>query len=260
METLESPRSTSEVGIAFLPCSGLTAANTGISDHSYNIVNAFTNRVLDLHGVSPSPDAWINIQPFSAVRSYNRWEFEIPLVGFPPGWFEIENVGSRDLLSQQYDHNTPVLLAPPLIPQEPQYRFQWQFQWTLSHSKCYCSSTKGEPNSWYIINRLTRAPLSPHCGTMAVKDFAGRDNVLAWKLELDGNNNWKIINRSTSCLLRQTATVRGGGTAVCCSDSRFEQSGGRQSWILKLVRKQVPVAAYTDMERTGLLCFTRLSR
>lgn len=208
----------------------MTIANQHISEKSYTIVNYFTNGVLDLNGVSPGADAWITVMQYASWRKHNRWEFEIPVIGFPPGWFFVENVSSTDLLSQEYAHSPPTLQAPPSGDVAPQYRSQWQFQWTLSHSRCHTSAAKGEPNSWYIINRLTRLPLSPHCGTMALKDFATRDTVLAWKLELDRNCNWKITNRATSYVLAAL------GTAVTCNKDNFALSAGCQTWILRFVR------------------------
>lgn len=203
------------------------------SEPSYNIVNFLNDRVLDIHGTYPQPGAWVTIQPFSPDSSYNRWEFMIPILGFPPGWFNMQNVRTGHLLSHDYGHNPPVLRPPPNSPVESQHRRNWQFQWTLCHSKCFKFSTASERNSWYIINRLTRAPLSPHF-TMEEKDFAGREDNLAWKLELDSACNWKITNRNTSCLLQQTDTIGSAAGKVGCTDGTFTQAGGRQSWILRL--------------------------
>lgn len=198
---------------------------------SFNIINVLNDKALDIYGNYPHSGAWVNIQPFSPERSHNRWGLEIPVVGFPPGWFHMQNVGSGDLLSHDYGHNSPALLAAPDSPVESQHQRHWQFQWTLSHSKCYKSGTSGERNSWYIINRQTRLPLSPHFGTMEEKDFASRDDKLAWKLELDPLCNWKITNRATSCLLRQMS----GKRSVGCTDQVFTHSGGSQSWIMRFM-------------------------
>lgn len=201
---------------------------------SYNIVNVLSGKNLDIHGENPNPGAWANMQSISPSRRYNRWEFAIPVVGFPPGWFHVQNVGSGHLLSQDYAHNPPRMLAPPDTLIGSQHRRQWQFQWTLCHSKCFKSNTAGERNSWYIINRLTRAPLSPHCGSMKERDFASREDNLAWRLELDSVCNWKITNRTTSALLQQVKGVGETSGAVFCVDGKFTH-GNHQSWILRLL-------------------------
>lgn len=206
-----------------------------VSEPCYNIVNSLNGKVLDIHGIIPQPGAWVNIQPSNPQRNHQRWEFLIPVVSFPPGWFHMQNVGSSHLLSHDYMHNPPLILTPPDSPVEPQHRRDWQFQWTLCHSKCFSHKTAGERNSWYIINRLTQAPLSPNCGIMEEKDFADRENNLAWKLELDPLCNWKITNRATSCLLQQANTPRATGAAVSCTNRNFTQAGGCQSWILRLL-------------------------
>lgn len=200
---------------------------------SYNISNVLNDKVVDIHGVNPKSGAWVNIQPFAPDRSQNRWEFTIPIVGFPPGWFHVQNVGSGQLLSHDYVHNPPLLLAPPEALVESQHREQWQFQWTLCHSKCFKPGTAGERNSWYIVNRLTGAPLSPDFGNMKEADFAGREDNLAWKLELDSVCNWKITNRTTSCLLEQSDSSASG---LRCLDRKFTQADGHQSWILRLLQ------------------------
>lgn len=76
-------------------------------------------------------------------------------------------------------------------------------------------------------------PLSPHLGKTV--DFAGREENLAWKLELEQDNskNWKITNLKTLCLLQETNTIQSEGTVVGCSEKRFVATGGRQSWILR---------------------------
>lgn len=196
----------------------------------YNLVNVLNNKVLDIHGPDPNPGAWLNTQTFAPDRSQNCWEFIIPVVGFPPGWLHMQNVGTGRLLSHDYMYNPPLLLAMPDPLVESQHQQQWQFQWTLCHSKCFKPDTAGERNSWYIINRLTRAPLSPHLGNMKDSDFAGREDNLAWKLELDRACNWKISNRTTSCLLEQR---RSPVDNVRC-DQKLTQAGGHQSWILRL--------------------------
>lgn len=188
---------------------------------------------LDLDGDNPSPRSWVKVQKSTAERLQSHWEFVIPVLAIPHGWFHIQNVQTKEMLSHDYDHNPPVLLPAHESPIEPQYRRQWQFQWTLSHSKCFKSGTASEPNSWYIINRLTRIPLSPLFGNMGEKDFAGRDKNLAWKLEFDPSGNWKITNRTTCCLLEQLSMVRSGGNAVGCSNRIFIPTPGHQSWILR---------------------------
>lgn len=196
---------------------------------SYNIVNVLSAKVIDIHGPKPSPGAWVNIQAWTPDRTSNQWEFVAPVVAFQAGWFHLQNVGTGQLLSHDYAHNAPRLLAAPDSLIGSQHRRQWQYQWTLSHSKCFKSSTANERNSWYLINRLTRTPLSPHFGSMDVSDFAGREDNLAWKLEHDSLRNWKITNRATGCLLQQT------GEAVRCTNSKFTQAGSYQSWIMRLL-------------------------
>lgn len=207
-------------------------SNRRFREVSYIIANACNDKVLDIDSDNPSSGDWVKMQPYSCARSQNRWEFERPITAFRPGWLHIQNVGTGDLLSQDYDHNPPVLLPAPEPLVESQYRRQWQFQWALAHSKCFRSGTSGEPNSWYIINRLTRMPLSPHLGRMVEKDFEGREENLAWKVELDTSKNWKITNLKTSCLLQQTGAIRIEGAIVGCSQQRFLQTGGKQCWIL----------------------------
>lgn len=196
-----------------------------------------TDKVLSIHGDKPVSGAWVNIQPYEPSSLYNRWEFEIPVAAFPPGWFQMLNVGTGTVLSHDYNHNRPLLLPAPESPHQSQHRSDWQFQWTLSHSKCFQPATAGERNSWYIINRLTRAPLTPILDKIDEKDFAARDSNLAWKLELDPACNWKITNRTTSCLLQAPNCARSNnGTPVTCWQKTFTSTSGHQSWILRYTR------------------------
>lgn len=198
------------------------------------IINVLAHRVLDIFGSYPQqPGSWVNVQPFSTDRSYNRWEFTIPVVGFPPGWFHMQNVRTGRLLSHEYAHNRPLLLERPDFMGEVQHRMNWKFQWTLCHSKCFTPSTASERNSWYLINRLTRAPLSPHLGNMKEQDFASREDNLTWKLELDGMRNWKITNRTTSGVLQQTEKTC-NATLVRCTNATCTEPG-HQSWNLELL-------------------------
>lgn len=136
------------------------------------------------------------------------------------------------MLRQNYVYNAPMLAPAPNPATQSQHQEQWDFQWTLAHSKCFGSSAD-ERNSWCIINRRTRARLSPHFGNIKVEHLSGRYNNLAWKLELDTACNWKIINRKSGCLLQQLDVPFNSGKAVGCSDRKFSQKGGSQSWILK---------------------------
>lgn len=179
--------------------------------------------------------SWIDTKQYSPEHLYNRWEFMIPVIAFPPGWFHIQNARTGDLLSHDYDYNPPLLLPRPETVIESQFRRQWQFQWTLSHSRFFEPSTAGERNSWYIINRLTRIPLSPHFGTIGEADFAGHGENLTWRLELDTSRHWKLINRTSSCLLEQTESISGGSTSVRCTEKWFEPETGHKSWILEYV-------------------------
>lgn len=195
------------------------------------------DKVLSIYGDKPSSGAWVNIQSNEPPNLYSQWEFTIPVAAFPPGWFQMLNVGTGTVLSHDYDHNRPLLLPAPESPRESQHRAHWQFQWTLAHSKCFRSGTAGERNSWYIINRLTRAPLSPIMGKINEKDFASRDDNLAWKLELDPACNWKITNRTTFCLLQASSVPQSDkGTPVMCSQQTFAPTSGHQSWILRYTR------------------------
>lgn len=153
------------------------------------------------------------IQPTSATNTSNRWEFVHPITAFPCGWVELQNAATGDLLSHDYYYNPPALLPAPSAPVESQYRSQWQFQWALSQHP-----TAGERNTWYIVNRLTCAPLTSPPGS--------RVN-LAWKIERDFAGNWRLVNLVTPGMLVQT-DARG----CCCSVS---PSGARASWILRYV-------------------------
>lgn len=159
----------------------------------------------------------------------------IPTVSFPVGWFQIQNAGTGDLLSHSYLWNSPVLLHPPSSPIPSEYRESWEFQWTLAHSWCYDMNVGAYINSWRIINRLTRKPLSPRFEAQTPQNFKGYNKNLDWELELDPSYNWKLKNRFTSCLLRQTSVPRGGGTAAMCDNRMFTGEGGNMSWVLRYI-------------------------
>lgn len=165
----------------------------------------------------PGTATLVVTQPVSVTGNNTHWEFVRPITAFPPGWFEIKNVVTGDLLSQDYEYNEPVLLPPHNWPVESHYRAQWQYQWTLMHSRWFEPATSCHRNSWYIINRLTRAPLCPSFGS---------DDNRAWKLELDMRRNWKLVNRGTSGLLVPTET----NTPAC---SVVPSGPRRSSWILR---------------------------
>lgn len=191
--------------------------------------------MLGIHEDSVHPGSWTISKRYSPENLHDRWELMIPVVAFPPGWFHIQNVRTGDLLSHDYDHNPPLLLPRPETTIESQFRRQWGFQWTLSHSKFFDLSTAGERNSWYIINRLTRIPLNPRFGTIGEADCTSHGENLTWRLELDTSRHWKLVNRTSSCLLEQTESISGGSTSVRCTEKWFELETGHKSWILEYV-------------------------
>lgn len=178
-----------------------------VSAPYYTIVNTANNHVLGIRDPGPV----VTIQPTTATNTSTRWEFVHPITAFPCGWLELQNAATGNLLSHEYYYNPPALLPPPSAPVESQYRKQWQFQWALSQHP-----TSGDRNTWYIVNRLTCAPLTSPPGS--------RVN-LAWKLERDYVGNWKLVNLATPGMLVQTDT-NGCGCSVA-------PSGARGSWVLR---------------------------
>lgn len=197
----------------------------------YHIFNDFNEKSIDIEG---------NSRPGFITRTGKRslperpqcWEFVSPVVGFPPGWFRIQNVHTGDLLRQDYVYNPPTLLPAPHPETQSHLRGQWEFQWTLAHSGCFISSTADQRNSWYIINRLTRGRLSPYFGILHGKRYATHDQDMVWKLGLDASGAWSIVNVKTSCLLQPANVIRPGVTAVDCTE-RMLIPNGSQSWILR---------------------------
>lgn len=168
------------------------------------------------------------------------WEFVTPVVGFPAGWFHIENASTGNLLSQTYLHHPPVLLPPP-PPRPSQYSEGWQFQWSVYHPTLWSPKWDMIKNSWVIVNRLTRGILInktweiegiPLGSVTAWKPVGGLWPDAIWKLELDSSYNWKIINHITSFHLEETQVKGGEGKELTCVDSKHTAKGGNKSWTL----------------------------
>lgn len=191
----------------------------------------------------------LHSQKYVPGNDQHCWEFVIPTVSFPPGWFQIQNAGSGELLSHTYPWNPPVLQPPPSSPQPPQYRESYQFQWTLAHSWCYHLGVGPDINSWRIINRLTRNSLCSQFTPYTPGTIRHHNQDLDWELELDPSYNWKIRNRSNSCYLAQSIAPPDSGTTVVCNEKRFTR-GGSKSWVLRYVRViagfLIGVVPYTD--------------
>lgn len=209
----------------------------------YHLTSVYNGQVLDV--VDGSSGAMCHSQNHVAGYDQHCWELVTPAVGFPPGWFHIQNSSTGNLLSHTYLHNPPVLLPAPDSPKASQYLEGWQFQWAAYHPKFWDSDTTSAKNLWVIVNRLTRAVLIN-------KGWEIEDTPLGsivawppnngwlwpdakWKLELDTSCNWKIINSLTSCFLEQTQVQKGSGMEVVCVDKRFTTKGGNKSWILRYV-------------------------
>lgn len=196
-------------------------------------------------------------QAYVAERKQQLWEFVLPKVVFPCGWFRIQNSETRGLLSHTYLSIPPVLVDPSTligssstIP-PTKYREVWDTQWTLISAQNYAPKTprKTGTNTWCIRNRLTKGFLGDTTceagGTSKHKITAWepcltigtefKDGINAaeytWKFELDTDHNWKIINHSTSCLLEH-AQESGGGTEVACVDKKVTRN---KSWALMCV-------------------------
>lgn len=207
----------------------------------YNLVSVFNNHVIDINtSKTVDPSFPIHGQVYRPQYDQHCWEFVIPVVSFPPGWFEIQNVGTGDLLSQKYLYNSPVLLAPPESPKPCQDRDSWQFQWTLIHSKYYDRKYAGGRNSWRIVNRLTGAGLSYFFGNITPEEHPHHPSSFTWKLELDPSCNWKIASIASSCFLEQSSTA-GPGAAPVCGQQKFVLKGGAMSWVLRYVPRYLPV-------------------
>lgn len=150
---------------------------------------------------------------------------------FPPGWFQIQNSGTGDLLSHTYTCNPPVLLPAPESLRLSEYRESWEFQWTLAHSWCYNMHVGAYINSWRIINRLTRVGISPRFGDETPETLSGHGHEFDWELELDPSYRWKLRNRATSCFLRQAGVEGSTRKSVVCDEKMFTMEGGSKSWV-----------------------------
>lgn len=185
----------------------------------------------------------IHSQKFIPGNDAHYWEFVIPTVTLPPGWFQIENSRTGSFLTHTYTCNPPVLLPSPRSPLPSEYRESWEFQWTLAHSRGYDIDVSASLNSWRIINRLTRVPLSPRFAVQTPQILKGHGRDLSWELELDPSYNWKLRNRVTACFLGQSSQSCGEGTAVVCDEKVFTMGGGMKSWILRYVR-MIPLSRF----------------
>lgn len=193
-------------------------------------MNVFSGQVIAAQDNSNEPHS----QKYVTGNDRHCWEFMIPTVRFPPGWFQIENSTTGNLLSHTYSWNPPVLLPPPSSPRLSEYRESWEFQWTLAHSRSYDGNIGAHINSWRIINRLTREALTSGFPVHTPETITVLHKDLDWELELDQSYNWKLRNRFTSCLLRQSSTPRGEGTAPLCDEKLFTK-GGAKSWVFRYV-------------------------
>lgn len=196
--------------------------------------NFAISSIFNGHVIAAEDDSsGIHSQKHNHEDHLHSWDFVIPTVMFPPGWFQIQNSGTGELLNHTYACNPPILLRVPDSPQQSEYRESWQFQWTLAHSRCYDTAVGSDINSWHIINRLTHTHLSPRFGDETPETLAGHGHELDWELELDPSRNWKIRNRVTSCFLRHSGVRDGEGSSVLCDEKRFTMDGGTKSWALK---------------------------
>lgn len=205
-----------------------TIRNGLISGVSYNIASVYDNDVLDIFGGRPSPGAWVDVSGRVLGRRTQRWELVVPVIALPPGWFHIKNVGTGHLLRHDYVYNDAGVLTAPSTLVQSQHREQWQFQWTLAHSKCFKASTASDPMAWCIVNRLTRARLSPDLGKMR-NNYTKRDKDLAWRLEIKTPGVWKIVSCFNGCLLEHTEGSSVPGTTILCNDKKGK---GNHTWAL----------------------------
>lgn len=195
---------------------------------SYAITNVFSGFVLAVQ----DDHVELHSQKYIPGNDQHCWEFVIPTVSFPPGWFQIQNSGTGKLLSHTYSWNPPALLPPPNLPQPSQYRESYQFQWTLAHSWCYDHRVSAYINSWRIINRLTRDSLCGKFTPYSPETIRHLNQNLDWELELDSSYNWKLRNRSNSCYLAQSIALP---DSVVCDEKIFAAKGGSKSWVLRYV-------------------------
>lgn len=204
------------------------------------------------------------------VPGYDQqcWEFVTPVVGFPPGWFHIENASTGRLLSQTYLHNAPVLLAAP--PSRPsQFIESWQFQWAVCHPRFWRPDLSWPKNSWVIVNRFTggvlRITISDIEGIslgslIAWQPIRNLGHSAIWTLELDSHRNWRIINHFTSFHLEETQVHSGEGMQAACVDKRYPEVGANKSWLLRCVNRYLFEEVVTDDVLTGRQCSRLIMR
>lgn len=207
----------------------------------YCITSVYNGQSLDV--VDGSSGALCHSQDHIPGHDQQCWELVTPVVGFPPGWFYIENASTGNLLSQTYLHHAPVLLPPP-APRPSQCIESWQFQWAAYHPTFWYPKLSAVKNSWVIVNRLTRGVLvnktweieGVSLGSVTAWQPVGclwQDAI--WKLELDQSCNWKIINHITSFHLEETQVRCGDGMQVVCVDSKHMGKDANKSWLLRCV-------------------------
>lgn len=221
----------------------------------YTLTNVSNGHLLDIRttGSGGSEEPWGFCQEYILGRVQQRWEFVVPKVAFPCGWLQIQNLEIGALLSHTYLSNPPVLVDPCPTTLPTQYREAWDTQWTLIDARTYAPDSLCATgiNQWCIRNRLTKAFLG---GTEYKCNGLPKDVVTAmetnllpvgggtkfkeginiseytWGLELDLDNNWIIINRSSSYLLGPTGLQISSGAELTCAT--VEVARGR-SWVLR---------------------------
>lgn len=199
--------------------------------------------MIDIKDNNAATGAKLHTQRYSRDNEQQHWEFVIPVVAFPPGWFQIQNVDSKDLLSHKYTFNPPVLepVNPSQLPS--QYRETWNTQWTLVDPRLY-NKDIAEENTWCIMNQLTRgflnvsqsqiASMTGWPGVYASRTESSNFSEHRWVLELDPAYNWTIAYHSTSYLLEGTEGHCNGGKQVVCSDNKLT-SRDNKTWFLMYV-------------------------
>lgn len=177
-----------------------------------------------------------------------RWDLLIPVVAFPPGYFQIQNEETGYFLTHTYLSTPPVLSPPTRLTYPSQFRESWSTQWTLTDARIYKDEVDGEDdlditenNRWIITNRLTGARLAntpaidnPYVTAWETEPTDYEDHI--WRLELDSDSdgNWNIIHHETSCLLEQSTKPRDGGTEVVCHAKGLTTS---RKWIFTYVHR-----------------------
>lgn len=195
----------------------------------YTIASVFNGHVIDIVGEGKGSETTPCSKHYAPGNDQQCWELVTPIVGFPAGWFQIQNVGTGGLLRHTYLHNPATIRPPPICQRPSQYRESWEFQWTLVHTTCHNTDTAAGSNSWRIINRLTRAHLSPRFWVITPKTLPGHGSDLDWQLDLDPSYNWKIRNWRSSCLLEERKGIHPNMTVMRCDDQKFTMQGGNKS-------------------------------